>query len=467
MSFAPLSTPPFASQFARTPVSRGERWAVGAILLVYLAVQANNLRHNVFIGQDNYFHFQSTRQMLAHPGQWFRMDFTDRPLLYWVGAACLGLTHHPDSFWLPAGIFAILSAAALGLMHDSMRRFMRSPALRIGALAAVAFLPVTVITCVVYAADTAAMLPFVLAGWSLIRSAEATTPQRAAGYALAAGGALCLGNLAKFTFIVLPAAVLFIIVVWWRRGRFSGRLALILAGLAAGLPAGFSAGIYAVNRIQTAGMSQTTFVWAGTGELTWRELLAPKRTDRRIFAAPTYWQHRMADGKMVFPLLEHHSYSYPALLHLALFTDVLNFGIHGYDLNSVARPEPQQTMARWAVAIGLLFSVSAVAVVLGFWVWTLWSLFFPQGEPSAGPLVWGVFATAWYLPLVLTLPFVTGAYDFGYWLPRLVLPSIWGFALLLFAAIDRLAQGGRNWLAAAVTGLLLIQAAIHIRSMWY
>lgn len=464
---APLSTPAFASQPVRVPSARAERWAVGAILLVYLAVQANNLRHNVFIGQDNYFHFQSTRQMLAHPGQWFRMDFTDRPLLYWVGAVCLRLTHATNSFWLPAGVFVGLSTVALGLLHDSMRSFLRSPALRVGALAGVAFLPVTVITCVVYAADTAAMLPFVLAGWSLIRSAEAPDLRRAAGYALAAGAALCLGNLAKFTFIVLPAAVLFIIAVGWRRGRFSGRRALIVAGLAAVLPAGFSARIYALNQVQTAGISQTAFVWPGTGELTWRELLVPKRTDRRIFAAPIYWQHRTVEGKMDFPLLEHHGYTYPALLHLAIFTDVLNFGIHGYDLNQVLRPEPQQTMARWAVAIGLLFSVPAVAVVLGFWAWTLWSLIRPGSGPSAGPLVWGVFATAWYLPLVLTLPFVIGAYDFGYWLPRLVLPSIWGFALLLFAAIDRLAQGGRQWIAAAVTGLVLVQAAIHILSVWY
>jgi hypothetical protein len=175
----------------------------------------------------------------------------------------------------------------------------------------------------------------------------------------------------------------------------------------------------------------------------------------------------MVDGKMVFPLLEHHGFTYPALLHLAIFTDMLNFGIHGYDLNSVTRPEPQQTMARWAVAIGLLFSVPTVAAILGFWAWTLWSLICPRSGPSAGPLVWGVFATAWYLPLVLTLPFVVGAYDFGYWLPRLVLPALWGFALLLFDAIDRLAQGGRSWLAVTVTGLLLIQAAIHIRSVWY
>jgi hypothetical protein len=464
---APLSAPPFASQFARTPAPRGERWAVGAILLVYLAVQANNLRHNVFIGQDNYFHFQSSRQMLAHPGQWFRMDLTNRPLLYWVGAACLRLTHQPDSFWLPAAIFVILSAVALWLLHDSMRSFMRSPALRVGALAGIAFLPVTVITCVVYAADTVAMLPFVLAGWSLIRSAEAISPRHTTGYALAAGGALCLGDLAKFTFIVLPAAVLFVILIWWRRGRFSGRRALIVAGLAAVLPAGFSAGIYEMNQVQTGGMSQHALIWPGTGELTWRELLVPKRTDRRVFAAPIYWQHRMVDGKMVFPLLEHHGFTYPALLHLAIFTDMLNFGIHGYDLNSVTRPEPQQTMARWAVAIGLLFSVPTVAAILGFWAWTLWSLICPRSGPSAGPLVWGVFATAWYLPLVLTLPFVVGAYDFGYWLPRLVLPALWGFALLLFDAIDRLAQGGRSWLAVTVTGLLLIQAAIHIRSVWY
>ena len=139
------------------PARRGECWAVGAILVVYLAVQANNLRHNVFIGQDNYFHFQSTRQMLAHPAQWFHLDFTDRPLLYWVGAVCLRLRPDLTAFRLTSAVFVGLSAIALGFLHDGMRSFLRSPLLRVGALAAIAFLPVTVITCVVYAADTAAM----------------------------------------------------------------------------------------------------------------------------------------------------------------------------------------------------------------------------------------------------------------------------------------------------------------------
>jgi hypothetical protein len=449
------------------PARRGECWAVGAILVVYLAVQANNLRHNVFIGQDNYFHFQSTRQMLAHPAQWFHLDFTDRPLLYWVGAVCLRLRPDLTAFRLTSAVFVGLSAIALGFLHDGMRSFLRSPLLRVGALAAIAFLPVTVITCVVYAADTAAMLPFVVAGWSLVRCAEAASPRAVAGYALAAGGALCVGNLAKFTFIGLPGAVLLVAGALWRWGRFSGGRAVLVALLAAGLPGGFSAAIYRVNRVQTAGMSQTAFAWQGTGELTWRELLLPKRSDRRIFAAPIYWQQRTDAGQPALPLLEHHGYSYPALLHLAIFTDVLNFALHGYDPNAVRRPEPQQTAARWSVALGLLFSVPAAAVVLGWGGRTLWSLVCPRGHGSVGLLVWGTLGAAWYLPLVLTLPFVTGAYDFGYWLPRLVLPAIWSFALLLFGAIDRLAQRGPRWIAPAVAGLVLAQGAIQLRSIWY
>ncbi len=436
-------------------------------LAAYVAVQGNNIRHNVFIGQDNWFHFQSTRKMLADPGQWFRMDFTDRPLLYWIGAACLRLTNAGDSFWLPASIFVLLSAAALWLLHDGTRSFIRSPCLRVGALIAVAFLPVTIITCVVYAADTVAMLPFVLVGWSLIRSFESKTPRAAAAYALAAGGALCLGNTAKFTFIGLPFAVLFIIAALWRMGRLTRGRAAVAALLAAIIPLGFSAGVHEMNRAQTAGMSQTAFTWPATGEITWRELLTPKGSDRRIFSAPIYWQYRMIDGRKELPLLEHHGFSYPALLHLAVYTDVMNFALHGYDPNNVARPERQQAFARAAVVLGLPFSVTAAGAVLCLWASLAWTLVRAGAGPPAGFLVWVSLATAWYLPLVLTLPFVVGAYDFGYWLPRLVLPAIWGFGLVLFGALDRVARGRLGWFAAAVLCVAVVQAFIHVGSVWY
>jgi hypothetical protein len=75
-------------------------------------------------------------------------------------------------------------------------------------------------------------------------------------------------------------------------------------------------------------------------------------------------------------------------------------------------------------------------------------------------------ALAWYLPLVLALPYLHHAYDWGYWLPRLVMPALWGFALVLFAAMDELLPWRRT-AAAVVATLVLVQAAVHIRSVWF
>jgi len=66
---------------------------------------------------------------------------------------------------------------------------------------------------------------------------------------------------------------------------------------------------------------------------------------------------------------------------------------------------------------------------------------------------------------VLTLPFVHAAYTWGYWLPRLVLPAIWGFGLVLFWGLDRVATG--RWPAIAVVVAVLLQSCQHVLANWY
>jgi hypothetical protein len=452
---------------ARDRLSTGERWAVGLTLVLFAVVGGNHILTNAFHGQDFLLHTRSTEELIADSSRWFPQDFTNRPLLYWIGA----FAHRfgPGTLgWETASAICIgLNTLALGLLHDSTRRFIRSPVLRVAAVMFVAFLPATQVAAVVYAGDAVCQLPFVLAGWSLLRALEAAGPRARLGYALTAGLAFCLGDFARFTFIFLLPAAAVVLALAWRWQRISARQALAIGACALLAPGLLAGGIQLRAQRAFAGQEpHHTFIWQGPGEMTWSSLLLPKRTDGRIFAAPVYWESEDHDGQPRYLLLIENNYSYPALLHLGIFTDVLDYANDGELDDGTPRPELQQLLAVESVRLGLLASLSAVIAVAWFFVRCAGGIWRRALAPGTGMLVWGALALAWYGPLVLTLPFLRHAYEWGYWLPRLIIPALWGFALVLFATLDELRPSYR-WLVGLVAAVVGTQTLLHIGSLWY
>jgi hypothetical protein len=323
------------------------------------------------------------------------------------------------------------------------------------------------VAVVVYAADAVCQLPFVLAIWGLLRAVEAASTRARLGYATTAALALCLGDFARFTFVALLPAAAVAIALAWRWQRISGRQALAVAAVALVAPALLAGWIHVRAQRQFAGQEpHHTFNWHGTGEMTWSSLLLVKRTDARILGAPVYWESEDLNGKPHYFMLNDNSYSYPALLHLSTFSDVLDYANEGERDDGEPRPVLQQELAKGSVRLGLLFSLSAVVAVAWFSVRCAVAVWRRSLAPGTGLLLWGALALAWYLPLALALPFVHHAYEWGYWLSRLVIPALWGFAVLLCAAIDewRPRAGGLGMILAAVAAL---QILLQIGSLWY
>jgi len=446
---------------------RGERWAVGLILGVFVAVGFNHIHSNTLFGQDFDLHSRATEILLQDPSKWFPLDFTNRPLIYGLGAAGHWLTHGKAPYELAAVICVLLNTLALYFAHDSTRRFIASPWLRISAVAFIAFLPVTQIAAVVYAEDAVAPLPFALAAWGLLRSLESVSARASLGYAVLAGLALCAGNFAKFSFMLLPAAGAAAIILAWRWQRISWKRGVVIGALALLAPIITGGWIQLRAERRFAGEPKHhTFAWPGTGEMTWADLLLVKPSDRRILDAPGYWDIVVINGQNEYALSQRHDYSYPALLHLGIYTDVLDYAGGGQLHDLPPRPEPQKTWSRWAVRLGLLSSAGIFLAVLAWVARSAAALVIPRLAPATGVLVWGLMALAWYLPLVLLLPYLHNVYEWGYWLPRLLIPALWGFGLLFFAAVDGLLAPRRR-LPALLAGLVLIQAALHIRSAWF
>ena len=432
-----------------------ERWAVGLVLACFVAVSIHAVGNAATAGQDHIEHYKYTRQILDHPGTWLVENSTCRPLLYWIGALCILLVGDPRGFQLASILFALGGAAALALLHDASRRAIHSPLVRTTGIAFLAFLPLTVVTTVVYAGDTVASLPFVLAGWCLVRCLESDSDGKALFHASLAGAALAAGAFARATFVVLPAAVVLVLLALWRAGRLTPRrgwTVFLLVALLPGIIGGWLADKAARQFADAKPVNH--FVWRGAGELAF--LVKP--SDGRILDAPGFF-----DGRAGFIL--PNNYSYPALLHLSIFTDFLDFTQNAH--RQIPRPAPQSTYSRWSVRLGLVFSLGAFAAVAAFWVRTLAGIARPRGMPTTATLTWSALAMVWYAPFIATLPFVTNVNIWGYWLPRYVMPSLWIFFLSLFAALDRLPGKWRTPCSSLAAVLVLVLGVTETMAIWY
>ena len=443
-----------------------ERWAVVLVLAAFAAFQANSIRNTSFIGQDYTMHSAVTIRWLSQPGWWVAVDDTTRPLMFWVGGIGHWLTGGRQTFEVAAGVASAIAVAALWFLHASSVALIRRPLLRVAALAFVAFLPVTLVTAVVYASDTFTLLPFTLAAWSLVAAVGESDARRAAFRAAVAGLALAVGSLAKLTFAALPFALVGLLglLVWWR--VLPWRRAVMVAMLGAIPPVVVSLGAQQANRayLGEAG-ARHGFDWKGTGEMTWSSLLVPKPSDGRILMAPTYWDTAEAGGHITIPMIEDNGYSYPALLLLGVFTDVMDLLHRGGFDRSKPRPADHVSLARATVRAGLPVSVVWLIAIVAASTVLARGLLRRCAPASPGLVIWLGLSLAWYIPLVLTLPFVHAAYTWGYWLPRLVLPAIWGFGLVLFWGLDRVATGRAS--AIAVVVAVVFQSCLHVLANWY
>ncbi len=449
------------------PVARGERIAVMLILALFVALGLNNLRHLAFIGQDFGFHHHATSELALHPDHWFVQDNTSRPLIYWTAIVGAHVTNNQRPFEFAALVFILLNAAALGLLHDLARRFVTHAALRIATLAFVAFLPVTLITSVVFAADTLTTPFFTLLAWSLVRGSEAGSTRATWGWAALGGFGLALGDFSKFTFVVLPFAVLAIVFLLRRAARLSHQHVVAFLCCVVVVPMLVGGWLWRrSNRELAAAPQHHEFAWRGTGEMTWRSLLLVKPSDARILNAPTYWDRPNGDPRQTPYLLLDNDYSYPALLHLGIFTDVMDFALNGSTDNGAPRPEPEKSASPWAVRLGLVFSLLGLVAIARFGVRLVRSFLRPELAPGNASLIVGVLSLAWYVPITLTLPFIRHAYDWGYWLPRLVIPALWGFALETFGWLDR-ALADRPRLRTSLIVITAVQVGLHLLVIWH
>jgi hypothetical protein len=228
-----------------------------------------------------------------------------------------------------------------------------------------------------------------------------------------------------------------------------------------------------------------------TDSITLRSLLWPYSRDFAILGAPEYGKPMIhqgthinanrqgqydAQGRPGYDLLVDNRYSYPALLHLAIFTDIMNIADDGLAAGwGVGQRSPwNQSLQRASVINGLWLSLSV-------WIFNIAYLFtngrlllhylrargatdLPR-ETRFFIAAW-IPAASWYLLVVGTLPFISAdVYYYGYWMPRLIAPALLIFGVVGLWGLERLSAfwSVLNLVKWFLALQIAVQAALLIR----
>lgn len=441
--------------------------AAGALASLYVILQLHAIVYDGFRAQDYFTHRTWVNQAFTE-GWKFLVTYGENrsnpPFFHLFGS--LLQRHNATSYMTELAFFNLLfSLAGLAAAFHLIQLIIADRLLRIAAFASFVFLPSFVIQSVAIAADSLTTGLFLLYLCAMIRLVRAETDKAFYTAAGLASVLLLIGVLTKFTFLsqVLGAAI-FLAAAAFRKLLTPARAALAFAILVlpAALTGRWQMGLYQSQSKYNSGIvSGRGLQGALTAPLNPRSVLLPRPGDLELLNAPQYLT-REGGQPILFRPNEH---SYPGLLHMGAFTDMLNAyqfdPFHGYF--GLRSPFAQSAMSL-AVKTGLWLTLLAAAGLLILGASAARSLL-PQAEFNPVLFLLVLSAFGWYANIAVFLPLVGNPYGGGYWHPRLVAPALVVFLILGFAWVQRFAV---RWPVApkVLLGLVLFQCAVHATFLW-
>ena len=361
--------------------------------------------------------------------------------------------------WFPITLSIIqssINAAAMWWFFLFCERRFNSALIHTSLVLLLTFLPVRIMHAAVIGTDCTTIPVFVLVLFLFDKVLTQATPRNA----LLLGLGLNLGVCAKYSFIaLLPAVFLILICIWWKRAWIWRHFAMICV-LSLLLPSAFTlASFWASSRLHGYNTEKHWLPKGAVADMNYQDLFSVKSDDLQLFKAPEYFKKE---------ILTAHKHSYLGLSHMGIFTDTMNIF---QDLNVPQRFEPNlipdlKTRRPWKTP------VMQASMCLG----TLWTLLALIGAPwllarALGNLwkdhleredVAAFLGVAYFLLMFMPIPFVYFGDFFGYWTPRLILPSLLCFFLAAFLLIDRKIAVKSHKIALAVLVLVTMQCAIEV-----
>jgi hypothetical protein len=200
----------------------------------------------------------------------------------------------------------------------------------------------------------------------------------------------------------------------------------------------------------------------------WTNVVFPSAADPKVFNAPTY-NETIVDGRQRYSLLTSNKFSYPALLHISMYTDIMN--IFQYDPKQAyigpRSASHQQRMAaavQWGVLTSILALVGTVVSLGRCGRSVLFDPVWMHTKRRRNEIIVLGFSLAYFCMIALVLPFVEFAYLKGYWLSRLVMQALVGFVFLGFVSLGDVFKS--RHVRLLVLAFSIGQAALHASFLW-
>jgi 4-amino-4-deoxy-L-arabinose transferase-like glycosyltransferase len=422
-------------------------------LLVALALSILAAFRGGYIGPDYDMH-------MARLTSWDKVfDFaaTSPPGYYLIGHALFRLIGAQNAFPITLSIFqATINAVALWYFFQYTARAFNSRWLHLALALFLTFLPVRVIHAAVIGTDCATIPLFVLLLFLFdkVRTEETATVKNAA----LLGFGLSIAVFAKYSFMALLPAIFLVLFAIWQMRRWGWKRFGAICALSLVVPTVFSLfSFWASSRVHGYNTEKHWLGRNAAADMNYKDLLSVKAADVQLFRAPEYFKR---------DILVAHKHGYLALSHMGTFSDPMNLFQdlsvpQRYD--SILIPD-QKTRRPWKVPVMKMSILSGVPWTLLGLIGTAWALVgagrrFGRDQLKREDIAL-IFGTAFFLLMFLPIPFVHAGALFGYWTPRLILPSLLCFFLAGFLFIDqKISANGKP--AIALLGLVIVQCAIE------
>ena len=452
----------FRSELARV-FGLLRRYALCAIIAsCYLWLAAHILLNGGYLAQDNgkWVHF--SKDIILGTSSWVfnpslsDLPITNPPLLFVLGAIAIQTFGEPYGIKIVSWLLAFLNLASLYLVWRLVRSVL-AESWNFWFVAFTATLPAYVITSVVYAPDALAILPFL--GYCALNIRLMHEKGPATRTLVASCLVQIVGGVSKFTFIAFAPASLLMAVYLASRPTFSRNKKSLIFLIIFLIP-------FTVNMSVLKWYEGDSNHWLRFPELQNRIALRsflPYPRDTDIFNAPAYFDPILEDGKHIpvnssgarddnqagrwgYQILIDNRYSYPALLHLGIYSDVMNIAF-GFQSPSAARSAQNQLFQKASLYLGIVFSLAVLLSNICFVIYAVFSFARWFGRYSRPPDTVIFFISAWlpsfcwYLLIVGSLPFMDAeVYWGGYWLPRLVIGPLIIFGAIGFWGLRQLSR---------------------------
>ena len=428
-------------------------WAGALGISLFLSIFAT-LRGG-YIGPDYYTHFNR----LTEWRQVFEFSTTGPPIYYLLGHALFRFIGSNNAFPITLSILqAATNAVALWYFFRYTEPRFQARLIHSALVLFLTFLPVRIIHAVTLGADCLTLPCFVLVLFAFdkfLKNKSATLKSAAL-----VGLALGLAVWVKYSFMGLIPAI-FVLLIWcWTKSRWPINRFVAICLLSLMLPTALA--FYSWRATTRVRSYYTQLLWLPAGieaDMNFKDLLFVKKNDLQLFTAPEYFKKQ---------ILAAHKHSYMGLMHLGVFTDTMNlfqvltvpqrFGSIMIPDQKIRRPWKTYVM-RASMSLGVLWTILALIGTPWILVRGLKNLWRDKLEREDAAIFFGV---AYFLLMFLPIPFVYNGNLFGFWTPRLILPSLLCFFLAAFLLIDRKIAAKSRLIAPAIFGLVIIQCAIEV-----